>query len=106
MEAVFRDGGQMCVAMRDGQVAGVAVFRVFENTYAGWRFYVDDLVIDELHRSAGLGAALLSHLEQEARRRGCGVIELESGAHRAGAHRFYFREGFSITGFSFRKELK
>jgi GNAT superfamily N-acetyltransferase len=106
MADVFRDGAEMCVALRDGRVQGLAVFRVFENTHAGRRFYVDDLVTDEASRSTGLGAALLRYLEGEARRRGCKSIELESGVHRAGAHRFYFREEFSITSYSFRKELK
>lgn len=106
MAAVFRDGGEMCVAMGNGQVLGVAVFRVFENTHAGRRFYVDDLVTDEASRSTGVGAALLRYLEGEARRRGCMGVELESGVQRAGAHRFYFREGFTITGYSFKKELK
>jgi GNAT superfamily N-acetyltransferase len=87
-------------------VAGVAVFRVFENTHAGRRLYVDDLVTDEAWRSSGVGVALLRHLEAEARARDCSGIELESGSHRTRAHRFYFREGFVITGFSFKKELK
>ena len=105
MNAIFRAGGEMCVALRDGRVAGVAVFRVFENTHAGRRFYVDDLVTEAAARSSGIGAALLRYLEREARRRGCAQLELESGVQRAGAHRFYFREGFAITGFSFKKDL-
>jgi hypothetical protein len=106
LTAMFRQGAQMCVALRGEQVAGVAVYRIFENTHAGRRFYVDDLVTDETQRSTGVGAALLRHLEAQARARGCTSVELESGSHRTGAHRFYFREGFVITGFSFKKELK
>lgn len=106
LAAIFRQGGEMCVALRGERVAGLAVYRLFENTHAGRRFYVDDLVTDETHRSSGVGAALLRHLEAQARKRGCSGIELESGSHRTGAHRFYFREGFVITGFSFKKELK
>ncbi|MGH8248800.1 MAG: GNAT family N-acetyltransferase [Gammaproteobacteria bacterium] len=106
MASIFREGGQMCVALRDGRVVGVAVYRVFDNTHAGRRFYVDDLVTDEAQRSSGIGSVLLRHLEANARACGCAGIELESGSHRTGAHRFYFREGFVITGFSFKKELK
>jgi GNAT superfamily N-acetyltransferase len=105
MQAVFRQGGEMCVALCAGQIVGVAVYRVFENTHAGRRFYVDDLVTEAAARSSGIGAALLRYLEREARRRGCAQLELESGVQRAGAHRFYFREGFAITGFSFKKDL-
>lgn len=106
MASIFSQGGHMCVALLDGRVVGVAVYRVFENTHAGRRFYVDDLVTDEAQRSSGIGAALMRHLEAKARACDCAGIELESGSHRTGAHRFYFREGFVITGFSFKKELR
>lgn len=105
MEAVFDGGGEMCVAVIDEEVVGLAVFRSFENTHAGRKFYVDDLVTDEKHRSSGVGRALIAFLEHLARSRGGASIELDSGTHRTHAHRFYFREGFVITSFSFRKDL-
>ena len=106
MRRVFRDGGEMCVAVRADRVVGVAVFREFENTHAGRRLYVDDLVTDEPERSTGAGRTLISYLEKIARDRGCSGFDLESGTHRTRAHRFYFREGFFITAFSFRKEFQ
>jgi GNAT superfamily N-acetyltransferase len=106
MRRVFRDGGEMCLAVRNDRVVGVAVFREFENTHIGRRFYVDDLVTDEAERSTGAGGALLEYLEKIARARGCPGMDLESGTHRTRAHRFYFREGFFITAFSFRKEFQ
>jgi GNAT superfamily N-acetyltransferase len=106
MQRVFRDGGEMCVAVTGQRVVGVAVFREFENTHVGRRFYVDDLVTDEANRSTGAGRALVAHLEKIARARGCPGLDLESGTHRTRAHRFYFREDFFITAFSFRKEFQ
>lgn len=106
MRKVFSEGGEMCVATDGDEVAGVAVYRQFENTHVGRRFYVDDLVTDERRRSSGVGKALIAYLEGEARRRGCPGLDLESGTHRTHAHKFYFREGFLITAFSFRKEFK
>jgi GNAT superfamily N-acetyltransferase len=103
MQRIFADGGEMAVALNDDEVAAVAVYRVFRNTHVGMRFYVDDLVTDEARRSTGVGHALLGWLETEAKARGCPGIDLESGVQRAGAHRFYFREGFVIPSFSFRK---
>jgi GNAT superfamily N-acetyltransferase len=105
MRDVFRGGGEMCVALRGTEVVAVAVFRVFENTHVGRRFYVDDLVTDESQRSTGVGAVLLGFLEEEARARGCARIELESGSQRGRAHKFYFRHDFVISGFSFKKDL-
>lgn len=106
MSRVFSEGGEMCVAVDGEQVTGLAVYREFENTHAGRRFYVDDLVTDERKRSSGVGKALIAYLEEEARKRGCPGFDLESGTHRTLAHKFYFREGFLITAFSFRKEFK
>ena len=106
MRLVFRDGGEMCLAVRADRVVGIAVFREFENTHVGRRFYIDDLVTDESERSTGAGRALIVYLEQVARDRGCPGFDLESGTHRTRAHRFYFREDFFITAFSFRKEFR
>jgi GNAT superfamily N-acetyltransferase len=106
MTRIFAKGGEMCVAVSDQQVVGVAVFREFENTHVGRRFYIDDLVTDESRRSSGAGKQLIAYLERFAQDRGCSGVELESGTHRARAHRFYFREGFLISSFSFRKEFQ
>jgi GNAT superfamily N-acetyltransferase len=106
MRLVFRQGGEMCVAAIGEEVAGLAVFRVFENTHVGLRFYVDDLVTDDTRRSTGVGRTLMDWLQEEARRRGCPGLDLESGTHRTRAHRFYFREGFVIPSFSFRKDFQ
>ncbi|HSO05924.1 MAG TPA: GNAT family N-acetyltransferase [Pelomicrobium sp.] len=103
---IFGQGARMLVAQEKGGVAGVAVFRVYENTSDGPRLYVDDLVTDEARRSGGVGGALLDRLEAEARRRGCTVLVLDSGTQRTAAHRFYFRQGMVITSFNFKKRLK
>jgi hypothetical protein len=106
MAKVFTDGGEMCVCAEGETVLGVAVYRSFENTFSGYRFYVDDLVTDEKHRSRGVGHMLMEYLEAEAKRRGAGSFELESGTQRTRAHKFYFREGMTVGSFSFRKALK
>ena len=105
MKRVFAQGGEMCVVAEHDAVLGLAVFRCHDNTFAGIRFYLDDLVADEAARSRGIGRSLIAHLEQIARQRGAKAISLESGAQRALAHKFYFREGFTIPGFSFFKSL-
>jgi GNAT superfamily N-acetyltransferase len=103
MERVFAGGGRMLVAAEGETVRGVGVFRVYENTAAGLKLYVDDLVVDEEARSQGMGRAMLDWLEAEARRLGCSVVDLESGTQREGAHRFYFRAGYTIRTFGFKK---
>ena len=103
---VFANGGRMAVVEDGETVIGVALWRLIENTYEGRRLYVDDLVTDATRRSRGVGKALLGHLEGKARQLDCDVLALDSGAQRAAAHKFYFREGMHIPGFCFRKTLK
>ena len=65
MRGVFAKGGEMCVAVSDQRVVGVAVFREFENTHVGRRFYIDDLVTDEAERSTGAGKLFDRGFEQD-----------------------------------------
>lgn len=107
MAGIFADGGEMIVAMNSaGDVAGVAVYRCFRNTFSGVRFYVDDLVVDVSQRSSGVGKAMLAWMRQEAARRGANDLQLESGTQRTQAHKFYFREGFVINAFSFKQDFE
>jgi GNAT superfamily N-acetyltransferase len=87
MRRVFAGGGCMAVCVQGQRVCGVAVYRVYENTYAGVHMYVDDLVTDERLRSSGVGRRLLQWLERRA-------------------HAFYFREGMTVSSFHFDKPLE
>ena len=64
-----------------------------------------NLVVDATSRSRGIGKKLLASLEQTAASQGCACIEVDSGKHRDGAHRFYCREGFVNDHYKFSKEL-
>ncbi len=103
---IFAGGAHMMLAVAGEDVRGVAVWRVIQNTSEGCRLYVDDLVTDAAHRSCGVGRFLLAGLEARASQLGCDVIALDSGTQRTSAHRFYFREGFVIPSFCFRKSIQ
>jgi GNAT superfamily N-acetyltransferase len=106
MLRILGSGAQMAVAMDGEEVAGVAIFRVIDNTHVGRKLYVDDLVTDSERRSSGAGHSLLGFLEAEARHYECVTLDLDSGTQREQAHKFYFREGFTVKGFSFSKPLR
>ena len=106
MKRVFAGGARMCVAADGTDVAGVAVYRMYENTFYGKQLYVDDLVTDEARRSSGVGRTLLGYLEQKARAAGFDSLALDSGTQRLQAHKFYFPEGMAVTSFHFLKKLK
>lgn len=100
------DGGYRLVRLEsDGEVCSVAGFRILENLASGRVLYVDDLVSDQNARSRGHGARLLRWLIDLAREEGCQTLELDSGVHRADAHRFYFTHRMTISSFHFRLHL-
>ena len=105
MQRVFAGGGRLCAAVLGSDVAGVAVYRIHENTFDGVVMYVDDLVTDDAQRSRGIGKALLDHLQRIARDAGCAKFTLDSGTQRQQAHKFYFREGLVVNSFHFAKAL-
>ncbi len=89
----------------DGACLGVAGWRLVATAVAGRKLYVDDLVTASSARSAGVGSALLTHLEQRGRDTGCSVLDLDSGVQRHDAHRFYLRERMHISSHHFTKPL-
>lgn len=108
--AVHRDGhpqGLRYTAAYDGErCVGVAGWRIVASTDTIRKLYVDDLVTTEHHRSRGVGAALLAELADRARSAGCHVLDLDSGVQRADAHRFYMREGLTISSFHFARRIR
>jgi hypothetical protein len=48
---------------------------------------------------------MMDYLDRVARERGCDMLALDSGCQRPQAHKFYFREGLTITAFRFQKRL-
>ena len=64
------------------------------------------LIVDEGHRGRGVGAALIRELEREAEARDSFAISVHSGQHRVGAHAFYRRLGYELTGERIRKLLR
>jgi GNAT superfamily N-acetyltransferase len=65
------------------------------------------VVVDEAHRSGGIGAELLAAAEAWAIGAGCRRMTVRSRIQRERAHRFYLRHGYEVekTSFVFRKRL-
>jgi GNAT superfamily N-acetyltransferase len=60
--------------------------------------WIPDLVVSEAARGRDIGAALLDAALSEAQRRGAYAAALESGHHRAVAHRLYAAAGMADVG--------
>jgi len=68
------------------------------------RMQIEAVRVQETHRSTGLGAAMMEWAIDDARRRGCALVQLTSDKARVDAHRFYERLGFiaSHEGYKLR----
>ena len=75
----------------DGNVIG----GILGGTYWGW-MYVDILWVDENHRKKGIGSRLLRAAEEEAIRRGCHHVHLDTMSWQAPD--FYKKHGYEIIG--------
>jgi GNAT superfamily N-acetyltransferase len=77
-QALFgpRPYAEVAIAEVDGQPAGFALFFHSFSTFLGQPgLYLEDLFVRPEQRGAGAGRALLRHLAQLARDRGCGRLE-------------------------------
>ena len=95
------DEYRLAAAVAGERLVAVAGYRFIEMLYCGRILVVDDLVTNSHSRSSGHGRSLIHWLKDRAREKGCRELHLNSRVHRAAAHKFYFREGFSIESFHF-----
>jgi GNAT superfamily N-acetyltransferase len=92
--AIADDRSTVLVADDNETVVGFAtVYLDIVSVRFGQRAWVEDLAVAPQRRSSGIGKALLDAAKTWARDHGAARLELESGAARIDAHRFYEREG-------------
>ena len=97
---------QVYVAEIDGEIAGAVSLwiqpRLNWTTPQAW---IPDLYVDPAFRRRGAARALLDACAEEARRRGCHALVLESGHHRAEAHMLYESYGFKHYARAYKLSL-
>jgi len=59
-----------------------------------WRAQIEAVRVHADVRSRGLGGQMIGWAVEEARRRGCSLVQLTTDKRRTDAHRFYERLGF------------
>lgn len=99
------EGYKLAFIEDQGKVVAVAGYRSYTNLFMGKNLYVDDLVTSEHVRSKGYGQQMVKWLRNEAQKENCSVYHLDSGTHRGEAHKFYFRQGFTISSYHFSQRL-
>ena len=99
--------GYRVVGLFDGdECRACAGYRILTNFVSGRHIYVDDLVTAEQWRSHGYGRLLNKYLLELARNEECSSVQLDSNTRRREAHRFYFRERYTIEAFHFTHPLR
>ncbi|MBI3232577.1 MAG: GNAT family N-acetyltransferase, partial [Bacteroidetes bacterium] len=73
--------------------------------YCGSYLEIDNFVVDEKHRSSGIGKQLIEWLTNEAKAHQCETMMLDAYVENFKAHHFYYREGFIARGFHYIKYL-
>jgi predicted N-acetyltransferase YhbS len=97
---------EIVVAESDGDVVGliaISTRRQFQR--AGNLITIDTLVVDEAHRSRGVGEQLVGAAFEGAARCSAQAVELVSHVRRVDARRFYERLGFDLTSNYFVRTL-
>lgn len=105
---IAADPNQVLVVADDGgTVVGTLQLTVIPGLArtAARRGQVEAVRVASTGRSAGVGNVLMRWAIDEARARGCRLVQLTSDATRTRAHGFYERLGFVPTHLGFKLEL-
>ena len=84
---VAESGGEVVGTMQLSFLPGLA-------RRGALRAQIEAVRVAQSTRGSGLGAAMMTWAVDEARRRGCALVQLTSDKSRTDAHRFYQRLGF------------
>lgn len=96
----------LVVETAQGQVVGWLHIRMIPSLTAEPMGDICGLVVDQRHRSQGIGAQLVKAAELWMEARGTRTMRVRSNAVRKDAHRFYERSGFTVTKTSLTFEKK
>jgi GNAT superfamily N-acetyltransferase len=94
----------LLVAEADGVVAGTLQLSLLPGLArrGALRAQLEAVRVHRRHRGSGLGRAMVGWAIAEARRRGCGLVQLTSDKQRPEAHRFYAELGFVASHEGFK----
>jgi GNAT superfamily N-acetyltransferase len=108
-DAIQRDPNHILIVIEtEGRVEGTLFLSFLPglSRRGAWRAQIEAMRVAQSRRGQGLGQFMLDWVEQQARDRGCDLIQLTSDRTRADAHRFYERAGFDPTHIGFKRVLR
>ncbi len=73
--------------------------------YSGKQLELDNVIVDGKYQSKGIGNILLNHIENWAKSIDCESVELNTYVTNIRSHKFYYNQGYQISGYHFHKKL-
>lgn len=97
----------LAICERDGEVVGTLQLSFIAglSRMGMSRLQIEGVRIHKNARSGGIGTRMFEWAIEQARERGCGLVQLTTDASRADAHRFYERLGFEATHIGFKRAV-
>lgn len=98
----------LVVAIEDHKVVGTMQLSFIPGLArrGALRAQIEAVRADSPYRSSGLGSAMLLWAVDEARRRGCALVQLTTDKTRVDAQRFYQRLGFVASHEGLKLDLR
>jgi len=94
----------LAVADRDGEVVGTLQLTYLPglSRKGGTRAQIEAVRVRATERGTGLGSQLITWAVDQARQRGCILVQLTTDTARTDAHRFYEQLGFTASHLGFK----
>ncbi len=96
-------GYRAMAAFEGEEMIGCCGFWVRTRFWCGHEFDIDNFVVHPHRRSQKIGEQMLQWLEAKAQEEKCELIVLDAYADSFRAHRFYLKNGYSLTGYHITK---
>ena len=103
LNAMLPNSYRVAGAFDGTALVGCSGFWISTRFWCGKQFDIDNFVVDPTHQGGGIGKKLVAWLEKKALAEQCDLIVLDSYVSTPGAHMFYYKQGFVITGYHFTK---
>ena len=101
VEMLPNNGYFQLAAFEGEKCVGIAGIWIGTKLWCGKYLEIDNLVVSDTYRSAGIGKLLFERLEEMAKGHGCSMMALDSYTVNFQAHKFFYNKGFVPKGFHF-----
>lgn len=105
-EDMFNLSNYLCFGLYyNNELLGITSAWISTRFYCGKQLEIDNFIIDEKYRSKGYGRIFIALLTEWAQKNEFEAIELNTYVSNSLSQKFYYNQGFKITGFHFQKKI-